>query len=279
MFVKQDLLDAIKCTMSIDCINKILEQIDDINYGTTDCNGDDPNPIIALGHYKNLDNYKCQILQLLLLKGANVNTIASNTGSTPIMYYAQRNNLECVKLLMQKNPNRTVINKFGLSLKDYCESDEILKAVEDDSKIILNRLRFLITNNVSLQILELELGEYDLTIEDANILLFDCISKSKDNNREEIYNFLIDKGASFEKVRPRLIATNINMTVDKMEFLKSKGIKISYLDEGITMETCEYLKICGSFEQLTKTLLDKEKLIQELRDTIEQNQILINKLL
>jgi len=274
MAAKKYLINAIEYNLSLDSIKLLLDQIDDVNFGKTDGSGSDPNPIICLGHGSGSDKYKLDVLKELLSRGANVNTITSNTGSSAIMYFAQQYNYECVKFLIDSGADISIVNKYGYGISHYCSNQHLLDIVNKKSANIIktdkiNEKILRIVGDFPLEILKQELGADELDKSTANILLRKYISEWKsDKNDKRTYDFLVEKGANFDEILDNLP----DLSKDLIGFLISKGNKISCADPRIKMSHIEHIKLCEEYEskieELSGILLNKDKEIRRLEDNL-----------
>lgn len=84
--------------------------------------------------------YSCSSNALLLMikLGANINYINPSTGSTPIMYYAQNNNRQNVKILIEHNADLTIKNNHNNDVYYFADSainiSEIIKEINDSKE-------------------------------------------------------------------------------------------------------------------------------------------------
>jgi len=258
---KQDLLNAIKYKLSFGSIKFILDKISDVNFGTTDIAGSDPNPILYLGHIHHPDGYKLQILDELFRRGAKVDTIATNTRSSAIMYYAQQHNYECVKMFIKHGANLKITNCSGYTIENYCANDTMKNIVRGVVESVdMKLLKHIIGSNLPLHILKLELANYKLTKDEANVLLYDCITVFR-TNTAEIFDYLVENGANFEDIKPKL--SSFIFSKNLIDFLKSRNVEISYLDENIKVETSEYIRMCRSLksqvDELEYAILERDE--------------------
>lgn len=100
--IHKDLIYSINNRIPISIIENLLSKIDNVNFGTiaTDnSTGAEVNPLLALSLSDHPD--ACDILKLLIQKGADVNTISSVSQRNALMYFTQRNKVNCVELLLQ----------------------------------------------------------------------------------------------------------------------------------------------------------------------------------
>ena len=77
-------------------------------------------------------NYNKDLVEKLLQKGANPNTVDSQ-GNTPLLWAIKRNNLELLQLLLKNNANTNVKDSLGISAFEY--------AVKSNNSKIINLLK------------------------------------------------------------------------------------------------------------------------------------------
>ncbi len=77
-------------------------------------------------------NYNKKLVEKLLQKGANPNTVDSQ-GNTPLLWAIKRNNLELLQLLLKNYANTNVKDSLGISAFEY--------AVKSNNSTIINLLK------------------------------------------------------------------------------------------------------------------------------------------
>lgn len=77
-------------------------------------------------------NYNKQLVEKLLQKGANPNTVDSQ-GNTPLHWAIKRNNIELLQLLIKNNANTSVKDSLGISAFEY--------ALRSNNSEIINLLK------------------------------------------------------------------------------------------------------------------------------------------
>lgn len=130
---QHDLLVAIKRGMSVDTQKFIIQNINDINFGTSK----KTNPLLMMLYYKNnncyndnYDNciYNPESFKMLLEKGADPNT-KNKKGKTALHYAAQSGIIIAMEELIKKGADPYLEDIDGNSIVDYAKET-------DDSEVI-----------------------------------------------------------------------------------------------------------------------------------------------
>ena len=246
-------LAAIRCTASIETVRMLLDNLDDINYENGGDNPKEVNILINLAKMVH-DNvqYMVSVLKEVLKRGANINTVSKTNGDSAIMCFAKNNMHMCVKILLKSGADLGIKNDVGQDIfhYEYSRSFEVRYLLEGCNK----RSIFSLIRNTEIteELIMSEFERFNYTQSEINNMLYDLMSSSTLLKRGKLYDLFISKGADIESVLSRLKISCI-MSLDKIDFLVSKGLNLSYDD--FKLYWAEYKKLCDIYSSDNKRIL------------------------
>jgi len=168
--IQSDLIYSIKVRLTLDTIKSLIDKLDNVNYGTNY----DTNPLLCLCGSSSKKN-TLYILQYLIDKGVDVNTICNDTGDSAVIMCCRSEHFECVDLLLSKGADMNIVNKFGKSIHDYYSQTVGPYYTSNNYKIIRSIIDKYTKNNIKCaNIMELLNNDSDIisvriTIKNANL--------------------------------------------------------------------------------------------------------------
>jgi len=258
-----DLITSIKQKISFDIIQKLVEKIDDLNYGTTR----NSNPLLCLSSSDHPDDLK--ILKLFVKKGANINVQSSETGNTASINFCLNN--VCLEYLLKKGADQNIKNNNGHAIEMYASSSTkaILRAyaknkkVESNSSIIVNLMK----NKTPINDFRIYIENYDLTADEMYEILI-CAMTHETHYLEIIGDNMKTRGFELSSYKDRIAEylrkENINHST--VCFLILNGFKLSIKTDGQTLALRTISKLLEDLHKAEQECFDTKSKLQEYEE-------------
>mgnify|MGYP000984393354 CR=1 FL=1 len=122
------LISAIKHTLALKIIEKIVNKLNDLNFG----NSVHTHPLLCLSYTSHPDDVF--ILELFIKKGVNIDFVGLEK-MTAAMLFSKRDNAKCLYVLLSNGADMNIVDKYGNTIHKYVKGnpnvEKILKPIDN----------------------------------------------------------------------------------------------------------------------------------------------------